>query len=382
MNKIIIATIFTLSLYANQSDLRTSEIVYDNIKTSHQQRVQSGFIDLNDEMYSGGFNDLISFITPAVDQEEAGSCLYMSHTGVLEWWLNYSNAATGQRFDLSERYYMALKTEDIGSNLVNNWRTDNIYRLNAVGKFFSNEQYPFTKNYFNYDETTGSRITSNADDLKATYNAEFNWISFKSQIDTKFHKQEIRVPKFKREIIYKDPQDDQWSVAKAPNDIVLKIKNALLTNKAPVNVIYNHHGFWHAVMIVGFNDQAPTKDCPYAQGFAPYMNKKATEQEIEAANTSDEKLAKKLLSSARLKRSKATQVALKLEQIGGCSEKGVFYVRDSITPDPLMPIYDYDSSQNGEEEHMNAPVIFREYEWIEVAGNHAYQILLEDGTKL
>lgn len=380
MYKIILIAVFALIVSANQSDLKISQISYDNIQAD-QQEVASGYLDLNDIMYKGGFNDLLSFVTPTVDQEDAGSCLYMSHTGVLEWWLNYLNASTKKHFDLSERYYMALKTENVGSEKVNNWRTDNIYRLNAIGKFFTNKQYPFTKNYFNYDANS-MRVASNQDDKNATYNAEFNWISYKSEIESKFNTDSITIPKFKRELIYKDPQDDQWSVAGAPNDIVEKIKNALTKNHSPVNVIYNHHGFWHAVLIVGFNDNAPTKDCPFAAGYAPFMNKAASELELEASKTSDEKAAKKLRSSAKLKRSKAAQVQSKLEQIGGCSAKGVFYVRDSINPDPLMPIYDYDESQNGEEEHMNAPVIFREYEWMQVTGNHAYQIRLEDGTKL
>lgn len=361
-----------------QSDLIKSKISYDEVASLKSTEIEN-YLDLNNEMLNGGFNDLLPFVTATVDQEEAGSCLYMSHTGVIEWWLNFIGKDNHTPIDLSERYYMALKTENIGSKFISNWRTDNIYRVNANPYFFTNKQYPFTKSYFTTDPQTQDRIVAGPTTQDATYNAEFNWISFKSKVDEKYLSSKINLPKFKREIIYKDKDDDQWSVAGAPSDIIEKIKAALIKNKAPVNVIYNHHGFWHAVIIVGFNDNAPTLNCPFASGYPDFMNKMAKEQEDEADKTNDEKVAKKLRSSARIKRSKANQVAAKFEQIGGCHEKGVFYVRDSINPDPLMPLYDYDTTQIGEEEYMNSPVIFREYEWFQTTGNHVFQILLDDG---
>jgi hypothetical protein len=37
------------------------------------------------------------------------------------------------------------------------------------------------------------------------------------------------------------------------------IKEALWKNKSPVLVNYNHGGFWHVVLIVGYDDQLPGK---------------------------------------------------------------------------------------------------------------------------
>lgn len=375
MSKIIVFCLFIYAFapLAMESDLIRSQIRVDEVSFVSSKKN-------NDPMFTGGFNELISFINPSIDQEDAGSCLYMSHTAVVEWWLNFLEGNSNEMIDLSERYYMALKTEDIGAREIKNWRTDNIYRVNVQDKFVSQKSYPFIKGHFTTHPITGERIASDATAKGAIYNTEFNWISFKNEIDSQNQDNFIQLPKFKRELIHVDKNDDQWSVGQAPFDIVDRIKEALIKNRAPVNVIYNHHGFWHAVVIVGFNDFAPTNNCPYAAGFAPFMNEKALEQEFEAAQTTDQSLAKKLISKAKLNRSKAQQVQNKLSQIGGCSKTGVFYVRDSINPDPLMPLYDYDKNRTGEEAHMNAPIIFREYEWMETTGNHAYQILLDQSS--
>ncbi|EQC44335.1 hypothetical protein [Bacteriovorax sp. Seq25_V] len=376
MNKIwmFLIAIFANMTFASESDIRRQSIKIDAISKSSIPSFSTSSESTDYEMFAGGFNDLLPYIMPVPDQEDAGSCLYMSLTGTMEWWNNYLNDLTGdQRQDLSERYYMALMKESIGQSRISNWRTDNIERVNEYSKLALNKQYPYTKSYFKYNDD-GDRIHTSKDDEKADYGTSYNWISYKKEVDAKFDHELVTLPKFNRDVIYADPNKNQWAVASAPKDIVSQIKHALVTNKAPVNVIYTHHGFWHAVIIVGFNDHAPTKGCPYTTGYAPFMNEKAQKYEEEAATEEDLKKKNSLLSKARMARKKATTVQTLFEEQGGCAEKGVFYVRDSINPDESMPIYDYDLSQTGEESHLNPEVIFREYQWFETTGNHAYQI--------
>ena len=47
-----------------------------------------------------------------------------------------------------------------------------------------------------------------------------------------------------------------------------------MKRKAPVLVIYNHTGFWHAVTVVGYNDNADNEGCPFVSTFKDKMDKR------------------------------------------------------------------------------------------------------------
>ena len=59
-----------------------------------------------------GFNELVPYVLPSPQQEDAGSCLYMSLTGIAEWWLARLNPAVSRRpngpLDLSERHLINI----------------------------------------------------------------------------------------------------------------------------------------------------------------------------------------------------------------------------------------------------------------------------------
>lgn len=326
-----------------------------------------------DEVTAGGFNDLMKYVVAAPSQEDAGSCLYMSHTGVVEWWYNKLHELEGsERVNFSERYYMALKTRQENQDEIDNWRTDNINRLNKSSIFFSNSDYHFTKGH--YKKVNGERVVTDADDKDASYGTPFNWIDLAQTIPS--DATVFKLPKFKREVILEDAERDQWAVAKAPLNIVEQIKSALHKRNAPVLVIYNHKGFWHANYIFGYNDNADTKGCPFTSSFLPYMQKKRDYYLDKAAKTKSESWRKKYLASADKVIKKGEAVQKRFEEIG-CASKGVFYVRDSIYPSKDMPKYDYDRAKEGEEDFLNAPLIAREYAWAITTLNHAIQIYPE-----
>ena len=56
-----------------------------------------------------------------------------------------------------------------------------------------------------------------------------------------------------------------------PEKTVAAIKAALMKNKAPVQIIYNHYGYWHANLIVGFNDNGDNDDCRFVRDFLTYI---------------------------------------------------------------------------------------------------------------
>ena len=195
-------------------------------------------------------------------------------------------------------------------------------------------------------------------------------MSLYQDIDAKM----VKLPEFQREIIFRDPSDNRWNVTTAPKDIVTRIKSALKKRNAPVLVIYNHIGYWHANLVVGYNDNADSKGCPFVSNYDRLMNKRADEIAEEANEAQTEKEKKRLLRKAKKFRKRGNQVQVSFDSNGGCKNKGTFYVRDSIYPNESMPLYDYDLSKVGEEKHLNSKVILREYEWAENLLNHAFQI--------
>lgn len=363
------AILATFTVFAEESQLRTNKIqLHEIARVQNINSLAQKGLDQENPL-AGGFNDLIPYIMPTPYQENAGSCLYMSHTGIVEWWMNRLNDLQGeQRLDLSERFFMALKTLRTGQENIENWRTDNIYRINKAGHIYLNEDYRYTKGY--YKKVNDIRVATNADDEEAKYGTRFNWISFKDQLDPA---KAIKVPQFKRDVLLVDKDKNQWNVAEAPLNIVDQVKKALVKNQAPVLVIYNHQGFWHANIVFGFNDNTK-HECPFVSSFKPYMDERAQELTKEAEQATSAKKKRSLLAKAKRFQERGNKVQKRFDQIG-CANKGAFYVRDSIFPNEEMPLYDYDFTQEGEEKHLNSSLILREYEWLTTSANHIIQIL-------
>lgn len=368
---LLAASFVALNAMAEISDLNQVQVERDYVGIINPMSLDE--VNSTEDVTVGGFNDLMKYVVPAPDQEDAGSCLYMSHTGVVEWWHNRLNNLTGdKKIDFAERYYMSLKTEKTNQDKIENWRTDNIRRVNKSSIFFRNEDYRFTKG--NFKKVNGKRVVADASDEEASYGTAYNWINLTEEIpkNATFYK----LPNFKREVLYADADKDQWAVGKAPVDIVERIKKALHKRNAPVLVIYNHKGFWHANYIFGYNDNADTKGCPFTSSFLPRMKEKRDYWLEKADKTKSDSWRAKYLGYAEKVMKKGNAVQKRFEEVG-CANKGVFYVRDSIYGVETMPKYDYDFNKEGEEGHLNEPLIAREFAWVQTTLNHAIQIYPE-----
>tara|TARA_R110002072_G_scaffold64203_9_gene159978 strand:+ start:23979 stop:25100 length:1122 start_codon:yes stop_codon:yes gene_type:complete len=364
---ITFAIIFTFisASYAQESDLKM-KYVNQEFRPLGYENLQTQALLPTSDTFNGGFNKLIDYVLPSPYQENAGSCLFMSHTGVIETILN--KKSKGKNFDLSERYLMNLAKANVGSSKINNWRTDTIFRSNETRKAYFNKDFRYTKGH--YKIKNGTRIQAHQSDEKAIYGIKYNWVIAHQNIKAT----PIKLPTFSREILFADKDENQWNVNVAPKDIVKKIKAALVKRESPVLVIYNHHGFWHANFILGFNDNASSDGCKFVSTFKDNMYNRATEIDEEAREATSSKEKRKLERKAAKFRSRGLNVDNAYHANGGCRERGVFYVRDSIYPQENMPLYDYDKSKEGEEKHLNAPIIVREYEWVERLANHVIQI--------
>lgn len=323
-----------------------------------------------------GFNKLLPYILRSPDQDEAGSCLYMANTGIAEWWLaklnpDVSKASEGP-IDLSERYLMNVAGIDEDKSPVKNWKTDTILLFNDYGKkSVLNSSYRFTKGWYVND---GKELKpSHKGGPGAEYGTSYNWINELGTI----HGGYVNLPLFSRTVLFADPESNQWNVGVAPATVVSDVKEALIQNEAPVQVIYNHFGYWHAVMIVGFNDEMDSDGCDFVERSREDFPEQLASYQKQLNTTTDPKKKESLL--ARIAKTKRTirDLEAAYEKGGGCSGKGVFYVRDSIYAEESGELYDYDKGTQGEESHYSKAVILHEYEWLSYLSNHVTQVFAE-----
>ncbi|MEO5668829.1 MAG: hypothetical protein ABIR96_12280 [Bdellovibrionota bacterium] len=321
-----------------------------------------------------GFSELTDYALAAPDQEDAGTCLYMSLTGILEWWTARLNPTLSREadgdVDLSERFTVnqaAALSREAG---VKNWRTDTIEVFNMLGYAATNRSYPFKKGHFVHTANGYARAEASPEALFGTL---FNWIN---EISTTQIEQ-VKLPHFKREVLYADPHGDQWNIGAAPANLVELIKEKLQERKAPVHLIYNHYGYWHATVIVGFDDEGDSQQCQFVEGFRKYMKEHPLELRKKADENEYRDRRNSLLSQARAQEDTSRRIEAAWSSGGGCRGKGTFYVRDSIYGAQDQPVYDYNPEYPEGKGHYSKRLISLEYDWVKYLANHATQIYAE-----
>lgn len=320
----------------------------------------------------GGYTELLRYIIPSPNQEGAGSCLYMTMTGVAEWWLSYLNPYESNRFngplDLSERYLMNIAGLEEDRNGVKNWKTDSIFLFNNKGYSVLNKNYPFSKGW--YKKGKEGYIQAKEEEEGASYGTSYNWVKKLDSITDG----QIALPEFDRKILFEDPASDKWNVAVTPEGIIQKVKNALTENRAPVMVMYNHYGYWHVHYIVGFNDDGNKKGCTFTKGAIPFMSKKAKKYTKKAASETDPQKKEKLNKRAKRYTRLSSKLQGAYDEAGGCKGKGVFYVRDSLYGDMQGQMYNFGTTTEEDDAPYTKKVIMLEYEYLRVLSNHLVQI--------
>ncbi len=324
----------------------------------------------------GGFDELLPFVLASPDQLDAGSCLHMSITGMAEWWLARMHPSMSREpdgpLDLSERLTMNEAGYEEDAAGLANWRIDAIYLFNRMrGRAVHNRDYRFTKGWYVGSFHDGTAHAAKADEEGAIYDENFNWLDQRAQIQG----QRVQLPAFQRIIIHVDQGRDQWAIGGAPVDIAERVKAHLIRNKAPVQVIYNHNGYWHSVYVIGFNDQIDNGNCAWTRDFRRVISERADEfkKNAERAATPGEHDYWQIRADRAARTS--GQIENLWEQRGGCSStRGAFYVRDSIYPDADGPSYDYDQNRKGEESPYSRKIVLKEYDWLKYFANHVVQV--------
>jgi hypothetical protein len=180
------------------------------------------------------YTELIKYVQPAPQQGHTGTCLYVASTGAIEMILNKKDQIKypipyGPN-DLSESFLINAPFSYPIENK-SNWEKIILKFNNGYGIHI--DDWPF-------DAWTDFRINRNVWDSRNITNLK-----------------KINIPKI--DTIRLFSIGNRWATNVLEKEHIDLIKKALWEHKSPVMVNYNHDGFWHMVLIVGYNDNLPGK---------------------------------------------------------------------------------------------------------------------------
>jgi hypothetical protein len=279
--------------------------------------------------------ELLDVVLASPNQYDAGSCLFMATTGAAEILLGQHVPIEQVQYlgdtDLSERFLM--NASDYVPAVETQWFfTDLVYAYNVLGGSMLDRDYPMAT------AVDGSYLTV--------------YYSWTNDLPDDWEELLAPVPPIERTTIFADPAkstSSQWNVALMDDRHVERIKYELRTRKAPVIVVYNHYLYWHANMIVGYDDTVDTDGCPMVESSLDYF-------EDEGAT------------------GYVTKIEDHMAELGGCTSQGVFYVRDSIYEgDADEPTYHYGGPYPYDAPYSER-IVELDYNWIKYLANHVYVV--------
>lgn len=276
---------------------------------------------------------LLPFVFSAPNQYDAGSCAYMAATGTMEILLNQKDKVSkldyGGKNNLSEPFMM-----NVGGSRIPYFFTDSMYNFNGAKAALPDKYMPFG--------------------LSSSGSAQKNW---NAKIPSDWKSNATPVPRVERTVLFYDPprnSNSKWNVGLMDQKIVERIKYALRSTDAPVMAVYNHNGYWHVSIIVGYDDTQEHGECPMVKSSIKSLKKQGKSQLIG-------------------------RIEAHMKKLGGCSKKGNFLVRDSIYPGSAKDEpYTYGGAKsNG---RYSRRIIKREYEWIWYLANHVTSVYRASGA--
>ncbi len=317
---------------------------------AERMMLDDGPVSLADETIPyGAINwDVMPYALASPNQMDAGSCLFMATTGTMEILMNQrlpvEEVQYGSDADLSERYLMNA-FDYVSSSDIRWWLSDVVYTYNVHGGSLLDRDYPFAVGYVK--ESGSSVIKADANDPDAYLSMYYNWFD---DLPVGWPDLLTPTPLAERTSIFIEPRRDQgsqWAVALMDDSTVEKIKYELRTKKAPVIIVYNHFLYWHADIIVGYDDTVASNGCPMVDQSVDYYKEQGSGSYADA-----------------IEQHKAA--------LGGCTNQGIFYVRDSIYDGGAdEPTYTYGG---GYSDKYSKRIVERSYNWVKFLANHAYTV--------
>jgi C1A family cysteine protease len=178
--------------------------------------------------------DLLSYVQAAPDQGETNTCWFVASTGAMELLLNQrdriKNPKPNGKNDLAESFLIWQRNWWSKENPPRHFIEEVVQRFNH-GEAVEHKHWPFIAYH-----TDGS-------DNMQVWHRHIDFLALPR----------IQVPLVETELLFARGKKYATYVLN-PEDIQT-IKSALVTNAAPVIVNYNDDGYWHVVLIVGYDDE-------------------------------------------------------------------------------------------------------------------------------
>lgn len=177
------------------------------------------------------YTELLDYVQEAPDQGDTKTCLYVASTGAMELIANKVNDEKNPRpygkYDLAESFVIhAPKLETSGKYM---WEIPVLKFNRGYGIHISD--WPYEP----WDDTDASR-------------SAWNWRSWQNL-------PKIELPKIETKKLF--VFGNRWSTNVLNQSHIDQVKEALVTHRSPVLINYNDSGYWHVILVVGYDDNLP-----------------------------------------------------------------------------------------------------------------------------
>jgi|GEM_PF-895319 len=178
------------------------------------------------------YASLVPYIQPGPDQGETNTCWFVASTGAMELLLNKKDnirrPKIGGKNDLAESFIMHQK--DFYDENIEHFIQEVVLRFNH-GEAVHISKWPF--NAFLNEGYTDYSVWNVHPDF--------------------FNLPRIKVPQIKTKLLFSKGR--KWATEVLEESDIIAMKRALIETKSPLIVNYNDDGYWHVVLIVGYDDR-------------------------------------------------------------------------------------------------------------------------------
>ncbi len=177
------------------------------------------------------YTELLDYVQEAPDQGDTKTCLYVASTGAMEIIANkkydVKDPQPFGKYDLAESFLIhAPKTATQNKSM---WEV-------PVLKF--NRGYGININDWPYEPWNNTDTSDSA----------WTWRSWQNL-------PKVTLPQVETQKLF--VFGNRWSTRVLNQTHVEKVKEALVTNRSPVLINYNDDGYWHVIVVVGYDDTLP-----------------------------------------------------------------------------------------------------------------------------